>query len=88
MSCTLAKLLAKPVDALDQAERLALRAYYLATANEPNAQQLAKLRAAREKVTQLLDGKTEIMVMEEMKVKPRSTFVLNRGVYNLSLIHI
>jgi len=79
---TLAKLLAKPADALGQAERDALRAYYLATANESHTKQLAKLRAAREKVTQLLDGKTEIMVMEEMELKPRSTFVLNRGVYN------
>ncbi len=79
---TLAKLLAKPTDALGQAERDTLRAYYLATANEAYAKQLAKLRTAREKVTQLLDSKTEIMVMEEMKVKPRSTFVLNRGVYD------
>jgi hypothetical protein len=78
----LAKLLAKPADALGQAERDTLRAYYLATSNESYTQQLAKLRTAREKVTKLLDGKTEIMVMEEMKVKPRSTFVLNRGVYN------
>ena len=78
----LANLLAKPADALSQAEREALRAYYLATSNEAYTKQLAKLRAAREKVTQMLDGKTEIMVMEEMKVKPRSTFVLNRGVYD------
>ena len=78
----LAKLLAKPADALRQAERYALRAYYLATANEAYTKQLTELSTAREKFTQLLDGKTEIKVMEETKLKPRSTFVLNRGVYN------
>jgi len=78
----LAKLLAKPADALRQAERDALRAYYLATANKAYTKQLTELSTAREKFTQLLDGKTEIMVMEETKLKPRSTFVLNRGVYN------
>ena len=51
-------------------------------ANLAHTKQLSKLRSAREKATKLLDGKTEIMVMEEMKVKPRSTFVLNRGAYN------
>jgi len=78
----LAKLLAKPADALRQAERDALRAYYLATANKAYTKQLTELSNAREKFTQLLDSKTEIMVMEETKLKPRSTFVLNRGVYN------
>ena len=79
---TLANLLARPADALGQAERDTLRDYFLATASEPHAAQLAKLRAARESVTKLLDGRGEIMAMEELRLKPRSTFVLNRGVYN------
>jgi len=79
---SLAKLLAKPADALGQAERAALRDYFLATASKPHAAQLAMVRSARGRVTQLLDGRGEIMVMEEMKLNPRSTFVLKRGVYN------
>ena len=79
---SLAALLAKPADALGQEERATLRDYFLATANEPHAAQLAKLRTARERVTQLLDGKGEIMVMEELRLKQRETFVLNRGVYS------
>ena len=79
---SLAKLLAKPADALGQAERDTLREYFLATANESHDAQLAKLRASRARVTKLLDGKGEIMVMEEMPLNPRSTFVLKRGVYS------
>ena len=79
---SLAKLLAKPTDALGQAERDTLREYFLATANKSHDAQLAKLRASRESVTKLLDGKGEIMVMEEMPLNPRSTFVLKRGVYS------
>ncbi len=79
---TLAKLLAKPGNMLSQTERDSLRSYYLATVNDIYAKQLAKLRSAREKVAKLLDSKTEIMVMDEMKVKPRPTFVLTRGVYD------
>jgi hypothetical protein len=79
---SLAAMLAKPADALGQEERATLRDYFLATANEPHAAQLAKLRAARERVTKLLDGRGEIMVMEEMRLKARSTFVLKRGVYS------
>ena len=76
------KILGNPVDKLSQTDHQFLREYYFASINETFTKQLSKLRSAREKVTKLLDGKTEIMVMEEMKVKPRSTFVLNRGVYN------
>ena len=76
------KILGNPVDKLSQTDHQFLREYYFASINETFTNQLSKLRSAREKVTKLLDGKTEIMVMEEMKVKPRSTFVLNRGVYN------
>ena len=76
------KILGNPVDKLSQADHQFLREYYFTSINETFTKQLSKLRSAREKVTKLLDGKTEIMVMEEMKVKPRSTFVLNRGVYN------
>ena len=76
------KILGNPVDKLSQTDHQFLREYYFASINEAFTKQLSKLRSAREKVTKLLDGKTEIMVMEEMKVKPRSTFVLNRGVYN------
>ena len=76
------KILGNPVDKLSQTDHQFLREYYFASINETFTKQLSKLRSAREKVTNLLDGKTEIMVMEEMKVKPRSTFVLNRGVYN------
>ncbi len=79
---TLNKLLNKPVADLNQIDHDLLREYYFSSINEAYSKQLSKLRSAREKVTKLLDGKTEIMVMEEMKVKPRSTFVLNRGVYN------
>ena len=79
---SLAKLLAKPADALGQAERDTLREYFLATANESHDAQLTKLRASRARVTKLLDGKVEIMVMEEMPLNPRSTFVLKRGVYS------
>ena len=76
------KILGNPVDKLSQTDHQFLREYYFTSINETFTKQLSKLRSAREKVTKLLDGKTEIMVMEEMKVKPRSTFVLNRGVYN------
>ena len=76
------KILGNPVDKLSQTDHQFLREYYFASINEAFTKQLSKLRSAREKVAKLLDGKTEIMVMEEMKVKPRSTFVLNRGVYN------
>ena len=79
---SLTAMLAKPADAIGQEERATLRDYFLATANEPHAAQLAKLRAARERVTKLLDGRGEIMVMEEMRLKARSTFVLKRGVYS------
>ena len=79
---SLAKLLAKSADALGQAERDTLREYFLATANESHDAQLTKLRASRERLTKLLDGKGEIMVMEEMPLNPRSTFVLKRGVYS------
>ena len=79
---SLAKLLAKSADALGQAERDTLRKYFLATANESHDAQLTKLRASRERLTKLLDGKGEIMVMEEMPLNPRSTFVLKRGVYS------
>ena len=79
---SLAKLLAKSADALGQAERNTLREYFLATANESHDAQLTKLRASRERLTKLLDGKGEIMVMEEMPLNPRSTFVLKRGVYS------
>ena len=79
---SLAKLLAKPADALGQTERDTLREYFLATSNESHDAQLTKLRASRARVTKLLDGKVEIMVMEEMPLNPRSTFVLKRGVYS------
>jgi hypothetical protein len=79
---SLAKLLAKPTDALGQTERDTLREYFLATSNESHDAQLTKLRASRARVTKLLDGKVEIMVMEEMPLNPRSTFVLKRGVYS------
>ena len=79
---TLNKLLSTPMDKLSQKDHNHLREYYFSTINEPYSKQLSKLRSAREKVTKLLDGKTEIMVMEEMKMKPRSTFVLNRGEYS------
>ena len=79
---SLAKLLAKPADALGQTERDTLREYFLATSNESHDAQLSKLRASRARVTKLLDGKVEIMVMEEMPLNPRSTFVLKRGVYS------
>lgn len=79
---TLNKLLSIPMDKLSQTDHNHLREYYFNSINEAYSKQLLKLRSAREKVTKLLDGKTEIMVMEEMKVKPRSTFVLNRGEYS------
>lgn len=79
---SLAALLAQPAAALGQAERATLRDYFLATASEPYAAQLAQVRAARERVTKLLDGRGEIMAMEEMRVNPRQTFVLKRGVYD------
>jgi len=79
---SLTKTLSTPIDKLSEKDHELLREYYFASINKSHNMQLSKLRSSREKLKKLLDEKTEIMVMEEMTVKPRSTFVLNRGVYN------
>ena len=79
---TLATVWSKDVAALSEADREALFAVYLATADEPYRQQLAAVRSAREKQSQLADAAREIMVMRDMP-EPKTAYVLKRGEYNL-----
>lgn len=78
---SLTNLMKQPADQLGDASRKALYQYYLANHNEPLKKQRDALRAARDQRSQLVDGVTEIMVMEEMK-KRRQTYRLERGSYD------
>ncbi len=66
---------------LADADREALRTYYLADRDEPYRAALAKLREARKRHADLAEPVEEIMVMKEM-AEPRPTFLLKRGAYD------
>ncbi|NNJ25417.1 DUF1553 domain-containing protein [Alienimonas chondri] len=74
-------LLAKPAETLNEAERNALRAYFLATVHEPTREARAALTAARERLGKAVDATPAITVMREMET-PRQTYLLNRGAYD------
>ncbi|MCA9100429.1 MAG: DUF1553 domain-containing protein [Planctomycetales bacterium] len=68
-------------DSLGDATRHELFTYYLATADEPFAEQLAQLKQARTDRGAVMDAAPEIMVMREL-AEPRPAAVLKRGAYN------
>lgn len=64
-----------------EANRDALKAYYLATADEPVRAAVAKLTAARKALVEAEDAIHEVPVMQELP-EPRPTYVLARGEYD------
>ncbi len=78
---SLSQMLVKPVGELNDADRAALFAFYLATGDTEYQEKLAALRAAREHRSRVVDGIQEIMVMRERQTPPEA-YVLKRGMYN------
>ena len=78
---SLEDLLALPVDEVKGPNRQLLFDFYLANHNEATKAQLSALRAARDQRSQLVDGVTEIMVMQDMEQR-RQTYRLERGAYD------
>jgi hypothetical protein len=73
--------LKKAADQLDEPTMAAVKSYFVANHSESRAKLLAELTQQREAVGKFIDGRNEIMVMQEMPA-PRQAYVLSRGAYD------
>jgi len=75
-------LIAKSAESLSETDKEVLSAYYMSTISTAYKQRSLDLEKVRKIQVDSLDPVQEIMVMEEME-KPRETFVLERGQYDV-----
>ena len=66
---------------LSNTQRAGLYEFFLSTTHEPYRNSLAKLKAVRDELRDLLNPIAEIMVMEEAQTR-RQSYLLERGVYD------
>ena len=78
---SLTSALEQTADQLDETKTAMLRDYYLANHSEVCETVATKLTEQRAAVSQFVDGRKEIMVMQESPV-PRQAYVLARGAYD------
>jgi hypothetical protein len=77
----LAELLAKPLDALNEAERETLRDHYLNAEDAEYRKVDGEIVAMRERIATAERPVSTVMVMQELS-SPRMTFILDRGNYH------
>ena len=78
---SLTAALAVPEEDIEGELRERLQQFYLATLNEPYRTQVKVLEGVRQQQSNLQDGLTEIMTMEELEPR-RQSHVLRRGAYD------